>query len=251
MLPDLASRSSMEELMDNPECSEKLLLRTVRQFASINRMVARYRLIFRRWILPDMLREPQRSYHLLDMGAGGCDIDAWMLHAARKHGLNLRITACDIDDRILRYARSAYGHVDGLSIRKLDLLAARPGKAVDFVFANHFLHHLSSESILRLLDLWQAYVRLRMVFSDLERDRGSYLGYSALALFYRNSFARYDGLLSIRRGFNPLELEALARQALPGIAHQVHRLRPGRLVLCVEGTDAGIPEFQKRLEPVI
>jgi len=241
MVPDLTKRSDLAELMDDPACPEVMLLRTIRQFASINRLVARYRTILTRWILADMIRQPDRSYHLLDMGAGGCDIDAWLLHAARRRGLKLRITACDLDSRIIRYARSTYGHIDGLAIRHLDLLAARPNEAVDYIFANHFLHHLPRESILRLLDRWQPCVNRCMVFSDLERNRLAYLGYSALSLFYPGSFARYDGLLSIRRGFSFPELEDLARQARPGMPFRVHRLRPGRLVLHIEGAASRNP----------
>ncbi len=235
MLPDLAIRSGMPELMDDPGCPEHLLLRTVRQFASINRLVSRYRAILKQWVLADMLKEPKREYHLLDMGAGGCDIDVWLLRKAKELNLNLRITACDLDERIIEYARSTYGDVEGLQIRQQDLLSRSPREPVDFVFANHFLHHLEEEDIARLLRLWHPHVRVRMVFSDLERNRAAYLGYSALSLFYRNSFARYDGLVSIRRGFKPDELESHARKTLPNSLCRARRLGPGRLVLCIEG----------------
>lgn len=235
MLPDLAIRSGMTELMDDPCCSEELLLRTIGQFASINRLFARYRTLLRRWVLADMLRAPGLSYHLVDMGAGGCDIAVWLLHTARKRGLDLRITACDLDPRILDYARAAYGKTAGLTFRQTDLLAGRFDEPVDFVFANHFLHHLANDDIIDLIRLWQPQVRRRMVLSDLERNRLSYLGFSIFARVYRNSFARSDGLVSIRRGFRACELESLASEALGAGYCQVHRLAPGRLALCIEG----------------
>jgi hypothetical protein len=236
MFPDFSSRSGMAELMDDPCCSEELLLRTVKQFASINRLVARYRTILKRWVLADMLKRPEKTYHLVDMGAGGCDIDVWLLHTARKLGLNLHITACDLDPRIIDYARATYGHIEGLTIRQADLLAGRFDEPVDFVFANHFLHHLSNDHITDLIRLWQPQVRHRMVLSDLERNRLSYIGFSLFARIYRNSFSRYDGLISIRRGFRVCELDSLAKAALEGGSFQVHRLTPGRLALCIEGT---------------
>lgn len=238
MRPDFSKRSGMSELMDDPSCDDKLLLRTIHQFASINFLVSRYRSILKRWVLADMLKEPNRPYHLVDMGAGGCDIDAWLLGTALRLGLNLRVTACDLDERIINYARETYGHVSGLSIRNMDLLTGRPGETIDFVFANHFLHHLSNDNIIHLLRFWQPHVRRRLVFSDLERTRKAYLGFNALSLFYRNSFARYDGLISIQRGFTPEELETLARQALPESTYRVDRLIPGRLAFCIEGNSA-------------
>ncbi|MCF7818965.1 MAG: methyltransferase domain-containing protein [Kiritimatiellales bacterium] len=238
MLPDFSRRAAMDELMDAPDCDETRLLRTVRQFASINRQVARYRTILKRWVLDDMQDDPAREYHLVDMGAGGCDIDVWLLQAARRRGLKLRITACDMDARTITYARSVYGQTPGLSIRKTDLLVDAFDEPVDYVFANHFLHHLTGEEILRLLRLWQPRVRRRMVFSDLLRSPVSYMGFSALSLFYRDSFARTDGLISIRKGFLPRELAAMADAATGG-GFSVHRLLPGRLVLCIGANSAG------------
>lgn len=175
------------------------------------------------------------------MGAGGCDIAVWLLHTARKLGLELRITACDLDPRILAYARSTYGKTEGLTFRQTDLLTGQFAEPVDFVFANHFLHHLSNENIIDLIRLWQPQVRHRMILSDLERNRLSYMGFSIFARIYRNSFARYDGLISIQRGFSACELDALAREALGDGSCQVHRLVPGRLALCIEGTGAETP----------
>jgi len=234
IFPDLSVRATINELMDEPDCDEVKLLRTVRQFTSINRLVSRYRTILKRWVLDDMQHDPTREYHLVDMGAGGCDIDVWLLKAARRRGLKLRITACDIDARILAQARSTFGHTPGLDIRETNLLTDPFDEPVDYVFANHFLHHLTSEEIIRLLQLWQPRVRRKLVFSDLLRSPAAYWGYSVLSLFYPNSFARIDGLISIRKGFLPKELEALANAAI-GHDFSVHRLLPGRLVLCIDG----------------
>jgi len=238
MLPDLVMRSGMAERMDDANCSEDLLLRTVQQFASINRLVSRYRTILKQYVLADMLKEPERAYHLVDMGAGGCDIDAWLLRKAQSMGLNLRITACDLDERIIQFARDTYGNVTGLNILNMDLLDGLPEGRIDYVFANHFLHHLADAEIVRLLRFWHPHIHRRMVFSDLERNQGAYLGYSALSLLYRNSFARYDGLISIRRGFRSGELHKLTAEALPEAIHSIQCLSPGRLALCIEGNPA-------------
>ena len=117
----------------------------------------------------------------------------------------------------------------------MDLLTDSFDEPVDYVFANHFLHHLASEEIIHLILRWKPLVRHRMVFSDLQRDRGAYLGFSALSRFYRNSFTWVDGLISIRRGFQPKELAALADAATSNCDFTVHRLLPGRLVLCIDG----------------
>ncbi len=234
MLPNFSDRATINELMDNPNCDEVRLLRTIHQFASINRLVSRYRTILSQWVLDDMKQQPSKEYHLVDMGAGGCDIDAWLLKAARRKGLKLRITACDMDPRIIAYAQSTYGHLSGLEIKKLNLLEDEIGEPIDYIFANHFLHHLTSEQIIHLLRQWHPLVRRRMIFSDLLRHPSAYFGFSLLAFFYRNSFTRSDGLISIRKGFIPEELTALANAATDR-DFSIDRLLPGRLVLCLDG----------------
>lgn len=239
MLPDFTTRAQLSELMDDPECSEELLLRTIRQFTSINLLVSRYRSILKRGVLTEMRKNPYRPYHLVDMGAGGCDIDAWLLRKAKALGFDLRITACDLDPRIVRYARSTYGRTEGLAIREIDLLVDQLDEPVDFVFANHFLHHLQNDQIIQLLRHWHTRVRCRMVLSDLERHPMSYIGFSILSLAYRSSFARPDGLTSIQRAFKAEELLEIARQALPDSTCRTRRVFPGRLVLSID-TKAGI-----------
>jgi hypothetical protein len=237
MLPDLSVRATLHELMDEPDCDETRLLRTVRQFASINRLVGRYRTILRNTVLADMRKDPDREYHLVDMGAGGCDIDVWLLRAARRAGLKLRITACDIDERIIGYAQSEYGDEPGLTIQNRDLLSGPVPASVDYVFANHFLHHLTNAQIVGLIRKWEPLVRRKMVFSDLHRLRSAYAGYTVFALFFPKSFARVDGLISIRRGFVPGDLAALANQALPTGHFSIHQYTPGRLVLGIDGSE--------------
>ena len=227
MIPNFSKRAEIPELMDDPNCDKVKLLRTVQQFSAINRLVSRYRTILRREVLDDM--QPGRPYHLLDMGAGGCDIDVWLLQAAKKRGLDLRITACDIDPRIITYARTTFGKFQGLEIREADLLEAEFDEPVDYVFANHFLHHLDSETIVRLLKIWHPRVQRKMIFSDLARSPFAYFGYHILSLFFPNSFARTDGLISIRRGFRSEELKTLAKQS--EIDFRIQNLAFGRLVL--------------------
>jgi 2-polyprenyl-3-methyl-5-hydroxy-6-metoxy-1,4-benzoquinol methylase len=239
MIPSMATRSRLPELMDAPDCSEDQLLRTVRQFASINRLFSRYRTVFKRWVIADMLREPGREYHLLDMGAGGCDIAVWMLSAARRLGLNLRVTACDADPRIVRYARATHGATAGLTVLERDARKGSTEGVFDYLFANHFLHHLADDEIVNLIRRWAPRVRRRMVFGDLRRSLVAYLGFSLVSHVYRGSFVREDGLISIRRGFVSSELENFAESALPVKRSTVYQLRPGRLVLVVD-TEAGL-----------
>lgn len=225
-------RSTEKEIMDDPGCDPVLLLRTVDQFAAINRIVSRYRRILSRLVLDDMELAPQRSYHMVDIGAGGCDIMLWLLRESRRRGLKLQVTAIDIDPRIINHARMRTADEDGLNVQMLDAFEISNLAPVDYVFANHFFHHLEHEKIVDLLGIIASTVKRTFVLSDLARSYFSYAGFFLLSnLFFRNSFAISDGLQSIRRGFLLDELRMIATNA--GLAHRtsILRLPPGRLVL--------------------
>jgi len=223
-------RANLPELMDRPDCDEVRLLRTVRQFRWINAVVARYRTILSRYVLDDM--KPGREYRLVDVGAGGCEIAVWLLRAASRRGLKLTVTAIDADPRIVRFAQARYDGLPGLEVREMNAFDLEQLGGTDYLFANHLLHHLPDQQVVELLRLAGRMTRRVAVFSDLERSRLSYWGFSlaALALLHR-SFARYDGRLSVRKGFRGGELQQFLAQA--GQAGQVKRLSPGRLVVVV------------------
>jgi len=211
-------RATESEQMDLQDSDESLLFNTLDQFHQINLLFSRVRGLLRRTILQDM--QPGRSYHLLDLGAGACDIPVWLLQEAAKQGKSLRITAVDADPRVIDYAQTRYGEIEHLTVLQADALDLKAFAPFDYVFANHFLHHLSSEEAQTLLRDAGQIAERGFVFSDLRRSPWSYLGFSLFARMYRNSFSREDGLLSIRKGFRKEDLkvdpDVRVRYALPG-----------------------------------
>lgn len=234
MIFAIPRRETGPEWMDRPDCDPALLFRTLDQFEWTNRLFSRYRTVLRRWVLDDMRRRPDREYHLADLGAGGLDIPNWLLGEANRLGLRLRVTAVDNDPRVLSHVRSRAA--PGLSLvlaDARDYLERTPD--VDYLFGNHFLHHLPGDALSGFLRRLAAAARRRFILSDLLRSRWSYAGYSLFARgFLRGSYAFDDGRLSILRGFRPDELARLAAES--GVRADVYRLAGGRLILTGPGT---------------
>jgi 2-polyprenyl-3-methyl-5-hydroxy-6-metoxy-1,4-benzoquinol methylase len=228
-MPDFSQRQFTPERMDDPDCDRDMLLRTVRQFKAINRLVSRYRGLLRRTVLGDMRRDPARAYHLVDLGAGGCDIAAWLLKQARAGGLTLRITAVDADARTVAWATARYAGMDGLRIVCADATTLGAYGAVDYVFANHVLHHLDDARVRDVLQRVDATAQRGYVLSDIRRGRLAYWGVTLLTgLCFRRSFAYEDGRLSVRRSFTAPELRA---QLPAASAARVVRVFPARLAV--------------------
>ena len=217
LFPDLRERYAGPELMDLPNVSEKKLINTLRQFSLLNILFTRSRRLIEKYILADMLQAPGKTYELLDLGAGGCDIAIWLLKRCRLLGLDVRITCLDYDPRIVTYAREkcrAYPEMRVIeaTVQELEKLAP-----YDYVFANHLLHHLPSEQWLALIAAVARQTRKIFLLNDIRRSYWAYAGYALFAgLFTHNSFAFVDGLLSIRKGISADEM----REAVTASGHK-------------------------------
>lgn len=238
IVPNLSRRSEEVELMDRPDTSNDMLVRTLSQFRTINKFLSPHKRLLRQYIIADMIKEKKKRWRLLDLGAGGCDIDLWMLKTCRSKGIKLEITCIDHDLRVVNYAKARTKGIDGIHVICAD--AARIdhlGGCYDYVFANHFLHHISSENIKVILNNIITVCDRIFLINDIVRCYCSYLSYTLIGgAFFRHSFAYTDGKISIRKGFTRKELwkilceakldaEVLVKTAFPGHVYIVgHRI---------------------------
>ena len=239
IMPDLRNRNTTDrEKMDRTDADPQRLLRTIAQFRRINALFSASRRLLRRHVFSIMAQNPGRAYSLLDIGSGGCDIVCWAAREARRRSLQLNITALDHDPRMLPVARRAVRDYPEIRIVEGDALDLKRLGPYDFVFSNHFLHHLSWEEIEIVLQGLIARTRLAFVMNDLKRSPWAYLGATlCVGLLAPRSFAFYDGRLSIRRGFLAEEFRELLASKFPGAPIRVLEAAPARVVL-VSRTDA-------------
>ncbi|ERP38676.1 methyltransferase domain-containing protein [Chitinivibrio alkaliphilus] len=214
----LKTRSQKPEMMDLPHSDKEKLYRTLRHFSLINLFFTGSRKLLRRTVLRDMEQSPKTHRVLLEIGSGGGDTARWLIKKSRSMGLSLSIICCEKDPRAVEFLRTACAKEPCITIVEADFFdLSGPAYEVDYVFANHLLHHLADAQIPPMLT--QAYQRARrgVVFNDLRRSCMAYVLYFfAASLFFRKSFARKDGLLSIQKGFTHDEAQNMLR-ACPDI----------------------------------
>jgi 2-polyprenyl-3-methyl-5-hydroxy-6-metoxy-1,4-benzoquinol methylase len=238
--PDMHMRNTSDkEKLELADVDVYRFRRTIRQFRLINFLLSASSRLMREHFFTIMERHPQRSYTLLDVGAGGCDIAIRAVREARQRGLQLNITALDNDARILHIARQAtrdYPEIRIVEGNALELCRLGP---FDFVFSNHFLHHLAWDDIKLFLEGIIAQTRLAFVMNDLKRSNWAYLGFTVFSgVLTRRSFHFYDGRLSIRRGFLADELRDFVRINFPERAIKVVETYPARVVLIYKSADS-------------
>ncbi len=240
LLPDLRESLAQPEAMDSPLAEERRLLKTVRQFALLNRLFSRSRELLRRHVMADMLRSPGRVFEVLDLGSGGCDLALWFCRHCRRLGLQVRMTCLDHDPRLVAFARERCRAFPEIKVRQASAYELGSWPASDYIFSNHLLHHLERERIPGLLDLVAERTRRLFILNDLRRSRRAYVGYTFFsALFLHGSYAFHDGRLSIRRGFLRPELQALVGRCRFAGRMRVLALAPARLLILGTGAHAG------------
>jgi 2-polyprenyl-3-methyl-5-hydroxy-6-metoxy-1,4-benzoquinol methylase len=153
-------RAREPELMDLPASDPVLLERTLRQMGWINRLLSGSRRLIRRTILEDLRRHPgQPPCTLLDVGAGGCDIATWLARSEP----SLRVVCLDHDPRVAAFP--------AVEVRLGSASELESMESFDYVFANHFLHHLPDEQIAPTLQAMLRRTRQMLVINDLLRSR--------------------------------------------------------------------------------
>jgi ubiquinone/menaquinone biosynthesis C-methylase UbiE len=180
------------------------VLRTVnRQFFGSARSL---RIELDRWLGDERRSLDGMRIRILDVGSGSGDLPKLASELLALQGLSASPTALDRDSTALGLARH-----DGVIAVRADALALPfPDQSYDLVIAAKFAHHFSGSALSRLVAEMARVARRRVLILDIQRHWFAYLGFIAWSrVFTKNRLVRYDGPLSVLRGFTRNELLAL------------------------------------------
>lgn len=221
------ARRDEPELMDEPGLPEAEVADAYRVLQRVNQQLgnrATLRSELRRFVRED---RPGDSPSLLDVGSGSGDLAHQAGADLTRLGCRPSVAVLDRDPTAL-----ALAHGSGLPAFGGDALRLPwPDASIDLVTAVKFAHHFSGAGLERLLSEMARVARRRVVVLDIERHWLAYAGFVAWSrVFTRNRLVRYDGPLSVLRGFTASELQALGA-TVPGFAWTVRTRFPFQLVL--------------------
>lgn len=205
------------EILDNPAVDPDLMRRSMRD-------VERANVLFggRRAALAELaiaLGKVNRTATLLDVGTGRGDIPASAVILARSMGTALHTIGIDMSLPLVTEVRNGNHQVlrgDALRLPFRD-------KSVDIVLASQLLHHFTDESAPAFILEMNRVARSSVVISDLKRSliaaAGLWLGSFPLGF---HPVSRHDGVVSVMRGFLPVELADLVERSV-GLRPTVYR----------------------------
>lgn len=240
----LGPRRHLEtEWLDAPGHSRETLAGNFRDIAFLNRW-------FGGWNLTDKCLQPflpntrPVTVTLLDLASGAADVPLALARRWQNRGVNLKITALDIDPAIVELATEAARreNVSDFEAIAADAFAYpfAEGPTFDFVTCSLAFHHFSPEMCVEMLRLMARLTGRAFVVNDLRRSWFGWAGSKLLTwLVARHPFTRHDGPLSVLRSYTIAEMEALVRAAAldPALQVTVRRGPFSRLAVVGERRD--------------
>ena len=234
-------RIYVEELLDAGEGTDDDVARNLSDLRRINRFLGGTKVVLEALSTYLGSRDTDQV-SLLDIGTGSADIPTAVAKWCDSRGIRPLMAALDISERNLRIARTRLGIGSDVKLVQADSMRLPfVENSFDFVTASLFLHHFKDEDVVQLLSDFARVARRAIIINDLVRNLIPYyfarLTGPVLATSY---LTRYDGPVSVLRGFTLDEMKSLAERA--GLRNViVKRVFPYRLSLVakIEGQNTG------------
>lgn len=212
MWASLTTRRIEPELMDDPGLDPAAHHRALRGLARLNWLS---RPVTEMW--PPIRAFAQRQsgpLRLLDVACGGGDVTLALWRRAQRRRLPIEVHGCDISATALAHARETADRAGAkVNFHRCDVLGEPLPEGYHIITCALFLHHLTDEAIVQLLDRMRRHAAL-VVISDLRRTRlGLIITHLATRLMTRSRIVHVDGPRSVRAALTIDELRALTARA--------------------------------------
>ena len=199
---DFSRRAELTELMDGP-CSREELRACQQDLRKLNRWFLGYRPILH-WLDSLELEKYDATVNMVDAGCGYGDtlrrIETW----ARKHGIRVKLTGCDLNPDTVAIAAEASSKTSRIEWVGEDIFRYASSEPIDIAMSSLFTHHLVEKDIVQFLMWMEEDTRVGWFINDLSRAPIPYHLLNAFSkLAGLHPFVQHDGPVSIARAFVP------------------------------------------------
>ena len=210
MFEKFKHRSLEPERLDTGDYTQQEYAKWQREIRVIHRIFGEMRAL-RGALLSEMRASESKQVSILDVGAGSGEL----LKAVKKwvQGKDAFLVGAELswDATFSITTNSTNGEVQAVQCNALELPFG--DDSFDYIFSTLFLHHLTDEQAVMLLNEISRVARKRFFVIDLHRSAIAYYFYKIVGGLFLQRFTREDGALSILKSFRPRELRDLAHKA--------------------------------------
>jgi 2-polyprenyl-3-methyl-5-hydroxy-6-metoxy-1,4-benzoquinol methylase len=211
MFPDLRYRSRQKELIDAPDIERKLLIRNMLELNFLNRRFGGHNITLQG--IRHFVKMKDKQYHIVDLGCGSGDSLKYMARWARSKGYKVKLTGIDNSETAISFLQHhcrEYPEITGILSDYMSFL--QTSGEIDIIHCSLFCHHLDDTEISELIRMLKSKVKIGFIINDLRRTQAAWIAVKILTSVLNGSdLARYDGLVSVQRGFTENELRALLK----------------------------------------
>jgi 2-polyprenyl-3-methyl-5-hydroxy-6-metoxy-1,4-benzoquinol methylase len=226
-MPIALSRRRVPERMDDPALDPGQHAVALAGLSRINRWTGAV-VPFAAEMIRLARRTTARPLRVLDVATGFGDLPIALDRLARRQGVEVEVSGCDLSPTAVELARS---RVSPAHFFRHDAVRDPLPTGYHMITNSLFLHHLDEPDVVRVLAAMKAAAGDLVVVGDLVRSRLNLgLVSAACRLLSRSPVVHYDGPASVRAAYTPDELRTLAAHAgLDGAV--VRRAGPCRMTL--------------------
>ena len=225
------ARSLKPERIDTGDYTPEEYATFLREIRFINQRLGD-RAALEKTLLAEITRLDLKEFTVLDVGAGTGELLGVIAEFARAGTRKTRLVGLDLNALSVKEIAAESVKYDEISpIQGNALNLPFDDNAFDYAICSLFTHHLTDEQIPIVLREMSRVAQRGIVVIDLERNPTAWFLYQLFCLIYRISpLVRQDGSLSIRKGFQAKEFQAIGEKVgLPDVS--VTRSAPYRVVL--------------------
>jgi len=216
-------RSHQAEIMDNLDFQGEEMKNLLSDLKYVNKWLGGNKVTLdgiEKLLLGNSKKE---SITILDIGCGDGEMLRNCVKYAENNNLKLKCIGVDFNKNILEYAENQSRDFPNIKFQKVDVfLDEELIPNCDIAICTLFLHHFNDERISELLYTLLKKSNNGLVINDLQRSRMAFNLFKILSnLFLKTKTAKYDGLVSIARGFKKSELEHISKK-IPNQKSEIH-----------------------------
>lgn len=201
------------ELMDDPNIDPNELRINLQELETINKLLGGYSVTLKG--LKTLMRDPSKTYQILDVGCGGGDTLAAIWEWANRKNLKVQLTGLDLSETAIEYTRKRCSHITNLKLmnQPFQTLAANHEK-FDIITCSLFCHHFYGEELKLLIQIMHENSEIGFVINDLERNKIAWASIASLTrLFSKSRLVKHDAPMSVKRGFTKSDWVELLKKS--------------------------------------